>query len=1007
MGGIIIALSVANTLLTALNHPLLKEAFLSLAYGNRLKKLKGTVTTVKSLLLDAANKGDELSEVDLDYIDKLKDAVYDADDLFDKLVTLANRKQLLDDDDNIFDKVRQLLPSVKASLKVKKLRSRLKDIADDHVRFGLLNSIDTQPHRRLRIETFSYVAAPTVVGRDDDARKVITMLLDSTKHVNFLTIVGVGGVGKTTLAKLVFGDTRINSAFDLKLWVCVSDQDGASLDVQGILVKILDVLGCKSDYSNSSIESLHVEYLRNVETKRLLLVLDDIWSESIIELNRLKELLMIDEGRSRIVATTRSMKMARIVGGGIHKLQGLSDDNSRKLFEMVAFGGSGSKPVNFVDIAKKIVKICFNVPLVIKVVGSLLYGQPIGIWQTFLTSRFAKFAKEENEIMSILKFSYDHLEPSLKSCFAYCAIFPKDYVISKKDLMELWEAQGYIVPFGRGQSIENAGEEHFSVLLQRCFFQDVKEDVYGDVVSFKIHDLMHDLAQRVSGNEICVITSNMDDLEYSVRHLSVRGSSTYFNSNCERKIRSHLVLQPKTDANIRVEDELLTFEIPKNWECLRALALQTKNVTRLPDTIGDLLHLRYLNLSRSGITKLPDSIVKLHNLQTLNMNHCKFLDEWPKEFSKLVNLTHLHINSCPKLSYMPVGMSKLSSITTLNKFMVKDESASGTQCVGQLKDLKAVALNLKGGIHIHIEGNFKSTQGYDWEGSCLEGAKHLDEVMISFSYFSLIKQKWGNDEEVVMEKLKPHPNLKGLHLSSYAGKKITRWGRAVQDNWATFLPNLVNIKLMHCHYLQELPMLSKLRHLKYLLLMALDSLEYIEEDVTSTSSSSVSVDDTIFFPYLETLHIMGLEKLKGWWKSSDYNNNITCELAFPKLSKLLIEGCPSVTNPSTNRYKIVTDDGFPGMVFGLGYSSSRDDYFVIGGNAVNTGYRLYSVKHNLWESVHYPSLFGPLTGVGLYETDALYWDVCDIPGSLIEFDLNTQVFYKISAGSANKRKRGQ
>ncbi|XP_074313180.1 putative disease resistance protein RGA3 isoform X2 [Silene latifolia] len=769
-------------------------------------------------------------------------------------------------------------------------------------RFGPI-SIDTIPQERQRVETFSYlgVCARTVVGRDDDAREIIGKLLDYANPVNFLTIVGMGGVGKTTLAKLVFDEEWIKSEFDLRLWVCVSDQGGAPLNLKDILVKILELLNCKRD-SSSSVEYLRGEYQRQVEEKKVLLVLDDVWSESTLELEPLKTLLMVD-GRSRIIATTRSMKMAGIVGGGIHELQGLSNDNSQHLFEMTVFGNE-PKSTDFVEIAEEIVEKCCNIPLVIMVVGSLLRGQPIGKWQTFLMSEFSEFVKDENDIMSVLKLSYDHLDPSLKSCFAYCAIFPKDYVISKEVLTDLWKAQGYIVPFREGQSIESAGEEHFSILLQRCFFQDVKRDEYGDVESFKIHDLMHDLAQRVSGNEICVTNSSTPDLEGNIRHLFVyrlidsnmpNSKSSLHHLLCGRpintddfnnksKIRSYLMF--RSSGQVELGEELSS-SLKMNWGCIRALALQSTNV-RLPDTVGNLLHLRYLNLAYSKMKKLPDSIVRLHNLQTLNINHCKFLEEWPKEFSKLVNLTHLYIDFCSQLRYMPVGISKLSRIRTLTEFAVEDEGARGTQRGAQLRDLKDLAMNLKCRISIRFYDlksteELKSTKEYEWEGSCLEDAKHLNEVKLNF-YSPLIptylEREMIATEEVVMEKLKPHPNLRKFSLSNYAGEKITSWGRA-RVNWGTFFPHLVHIELIDCCQLQEVPMFSKLPYLKSLSLIKLKKLKYMEE---------VGSLDTTFFPSLESLEVYFLTSLSRWWKSGDTGDN-QCQPSFPKLSKLSIRNC--------------------------------------------------------------------------------------------------------------------
>ena len=119
-------------------------------------------------------------------------------------------------------------------------------------------------------------------------------------------------------------------------------------------------------------------------------------------------------------------------------------------------------------------------------------------WESVQKMGLANIRENQNDIMPILKLTYHNVDSSLKSCFSFCALFPKDFVINKFELLNLWIAQGYVIPLDEGQSIEDAAEEHFSVLLRKCFFQDVLQDKYGD------HDLMHDVAQKVAGNEILI-----------------------------------------------------------------------------------------------------------------------------------------------------------------------------------------------------------------------------------------------------------------------------------------------------------------------------------------------------------------------------------------------------------------------------------------------------------------------------------------------------------------------
>ena len=139
-------------------------------------------------------------------------------------------------------------------------------------------------------------------------------------------------------------------------------------------------------------------------------------------------------------------------------------------------------------------------------IGSLLYGQGEDKWLLFQKNDLAKIQEAKDSTMAILKFSYCHLSLILKSCFSYCALFRKDYSIEKDVLIGLWMAKGCILPQYEGQSIEDVGEEYFSILLQRCFFQDIKEHKYDGTITFKVHDLMHDLALEAAGHELMVLS---------------------------------------------------------------------------------------------------------------------------------------------------------------------------------------------------------------------------------------------------------------------------------------------------------------------------------------------------------------------------------------------------------------------------------------------------------------------------------------------------------------------
>ncbi|XP_056697966.1 putative disease resistance protein RGA1 [Spinacia oleracea] len=370
-------------------------------------------------------------------------------------------------------------------------------------------------------------------------------------------------------------------------------------------------------------------------------------------------------------------------------------------------------------------------------------------------------------------------------------------------LIQLWMAQGYI-PLDDHLSMEDVAEEYFSILLQRCFFQDVKKDEYGSIESCKIHDLMHDVAQKVVGKEICANR----DVDKNVRHLSVSNNESTRLSSTKTHIRSYLCFYMKMD-------ELSVGVLLANWKYLRALDLQCLQIKSLPSSIGELLHLRYIDLSYNhNLELLPRSITKLHNLQTLLLFMCTDLKELPKDLCKLVNLRVLDLSCCYELSYMPRDIGKLTRLHTLNGFVVGDTRSNRKELFSGLEDLKALS-NLKGYLKINIP--FMNTsinagkKNVEREGGCLANKENLKHVKFHFSS----TEGKGREEydEAIMGELQPNPNVKRFEVHDYHGVRMPRW--PMEDNLATFLPNLVHVEFRGCPNLQYsgqllFPLLKKL-----------------------------------------------------------------------------------------------------------------------------------------------------------------------------------------------------
>ncbi|KAK9672813.1 hypothetical protein RND81_12G126600 [Saponaria officinalis] len=905
-------LSAAQTLLAALQCSELKELWSMLGYKSELEKLEQTVFTIKAVLLDADSDKKVVSEEAKVYIGNLKEAVFEADDLFDKVATLAGQRGV--EGNKLLKKVRFAVSHFKQlflgdmSRKIKRASNKLDEIASNHKKFGFSSDVlyDHASSKYRREESCSHAYSPTIIGREADVENIVRLLIESDfqEHVSFLTIVGVGGLGKTTLAQLVLKDERISRHFPTILWAGVSDHDRIAerLNLLDILGNVLESATGKRPVIGSSLDNVQRRLRAQLAGKRFLLVLDDVWSENRNELIRLAGFLTGGLCGSQVLVTSRSQETARLIGSGRpYVLQGLSEEQSWELFTSVAFEG-GNPPDEFVQIGQEIVKWCTNVPFVISVVGSYLYGQRMSKWESL--RRSGPGIIDDDSIRSVLKLSYNHLKTPLRSCFSHCALFPRNFEIHKETLIGLWMAQGYVLPSDNGHSIDDVAEDYFSTLVRRFFFHDAKKDEYGEIISFKVHDLMYDIAKEVSAKEICEVNPNTPRDTKAVRHFAVKGHEFMNNSTTKTRIRTYLQV-------CRIGGRLVLDKLLANSPSLRTLDLRGAKIEILPNSIGNLLHLRYLDLSFNEKMKvLPKTITKLHNLQTLNLIQCKGLKVLPTDLSKLVNLRVFDVMDCFLPMYMPQNFGKLTFLHKLDRFGMGDLNPSNGKRFDQLDDLKAL-VNLKGSIGLQIRSS-PSAPYQAQGGAYLSTLEHLSGVEIWYARSVFPEEKRFKEdvvakvedeeatfeyEEAILEDLQPHSNLKYLRLVEYRGKKLPTW--ACEHNLARFLPNLVKIELQKCVGLHYLPYLGLLRKLKTLRLEILPNMEYLTNDVPSVALvPGSSTESSSLFPCLEHLYLEDLPKLKGWWpisQAGDDNSQVSPP-CLPQLRGLWIYQCPEMAS---------------------------------------------------------------------------------------------------------------
>ena len=851
-----IPFSLIEKLLMKLGSSIYGEIGLMYGVRNELGKLQDKLSTIKAVLVDAEEQ-QQRSHAVATWVQRLKDVVYDADDLFDDFATEELRRKTevqgrcAGQVGDFFSSSNHLAFRFKMGHRIKDIRERLDDIANETSKLNFIpRVISDVPVRNRGRETCSVVEkSHKIVGRDENKREIIELLMQSStqENLSMVVIVGIGGLGKTTLAQLVYNDQGVVSYFNLKMWVCVSDD----FDVK-VLVRNIIKSATNRDVENLELDQLQKRLQEKLDGKRYLLVLDDVWNEDKREWGQFITLLPVGANGSKILVTTRSTRVASVIGiDSPYIVEGLKDDESWDLFESLAFKkGEEQMHPNLVAIGKEIVKMCKGVPLVIETLGGMLYfNTQESHWLSIKKNKNLVHLGEKNDILPILRLSYDNLPVHLKQCFAYCALFPKDYIIQKKLLVQLWMAQGYLQPYDENIDLEDVGNQYFEDLLSRSLFQKVENKNTNNIVSCKVHDLMHDLAQSIVKSEIIIVTDDVKIISHRIHHVSLFTKHNEMPKDLMGKsIRTFFNSAGFVDDHDGSITRLLS-----SLKGLRVMKMRFFLRYKAVSSLGKLSHLRYLDLSNGSFENLPNAITRLKHLQTLKLFYCFGLKELPRNMKKLINLRHLEIDEKNKLSYMPRGLGDLTNLQTLPLFCVGNDSGeSRHKRMGRLNELRFLN-NLRGQLQIK---NLSNARGSEAKEAILEGKQSLECLRLDWEGQEATDESEEDESEeavLVMESLQPHPNLKELFIICYTGVRFPNW--MMNDGLDLLLPNLVKIQITSCNRSKVLPPFAQLPSLKYLVLFDLIAVECMMDYPSSAKP---------FFPSLKTLQLSLLPNLKGW-----------------------------------------------------------------------------------------------------------------------------------------------
>ncbi|XWS24026.1 hypothetical protein CRYUN_Cryun28dG0065900 [Craigia yunnanensis] len=860
-----------------------------------IKKLQEKLLIIQAVIEDAEERQLKHKKVKI-WLSKLRDVAYDADDLLDEITTQVLRRQLVKKkwkmDDPVKNKLRRIqasiceetqrqvritsftlqsiLSSFEMSRKLTKIVERLDDIAREISTFQFKEVVaykrsDTIEKR----ETGSYVEESEVYGRTEDVKKIVDLLLSSDANSWVIPIVGIGGIGKTTLAQLVYNDQSLDGHFDKKIWVSLYD----NFSTKKLLSEMLE---CVTEHrcESSQISVLQSQLRDSLYGKRYLLVMDDVWNDDQQEWDKVRNLLRCGAEGSKIIVTTRSEKVSSIMSNTPpYPLEALTKDDCWTLFKHQAFAyGEEDAFSNLLPIGQQIIDKCQGVPLAAKVLGGLLRSKrEENEWLRVRESDLWNLDAGENRILSVLRLSFNHLPSHLKRCFAYCAIFPRNYHLNKEKLIQQWIAGG-LVQLSAGDDpnmLEHIGNECFNDLLKMSFFQLAS---CSNVVEFKVPNLIFDLAKYVAGNEFLAIANS-----YQAQVVAGGDLAGARHALVDSNYRSNMVPEALYKAHKLCTFNLLssgdiTMESLRNlvlrFRHLKILNLSGSGIKRMHRSISDLIYLRYLDLSNTPLETLPDTIGDLCNLRTLELSGCTDLVELPRETIKLVKLRHLNIKDCARLARMPdFANGCLERLQTL-PIIIADE-------VLMLHKLEF----LRGELKIkHLENVYTRCQTRPWEDQLKHMQLHTlglfwgdgDEGKLNRNA-SIQTRQTKFEAEYLMERLMPNCNIRRLSINGYSGCHFPHWMNL------EYISNLTELELINCKSCETLPKLGQLPILKCLNIQGLDNVVKIDNEFSGGGMRS--------FPSLNELTLRDFPELRTW-------EIVGSTEAFPCLKRLSIMKCP-------------------------------------------------------------------------------------------------------------------
>uniref|UniRef100_A0ACD6ALS3 Uncharacterized protein n=1 Tax=Avena sativa TaxID=4498 RepID=A0ACD6ALS3_AVESA len=671
--------------------------------GDKYKRLKGVHKDIKPLTHELAAMDAFLMKMSEEEDPDVQDKVWMNDeDCIDDFMLSVDDKDTKPD--GFMEKIKHSLGKMKARSRISNeigdLKKQIIEVGERNASYKTRQALTNTKNLTVDPRALAiFVHVTELVGVDEPKAEIIKMLnqddarASAQQNLKLVSIVGFGGMGKTTLANQVYQE--IHGQFECHAFLSVSRNP----NIMNILRTILSEV-TRKDYATTeagSIQQLISKISLYLANRSYFVVVDDIWEADTWDV--IKHAFPMNSSSNIVITTTRSIDVARACcssfSGHIYSIRPLNMVHSRQLFRRRLFNSNEDFPSHLEKVSDQILQKCGGLPLAIITLSGLLANRERteDLWNQVKDSIGLALERDHGvkRMMKILSLSYFDLPPHLKSCLLYMSIFPEDSIIGRKGLIRRWVGEGFIHKDER-YTVFHVGERCFNELLNRSLIHPCEKNKHGKVKSCRVHDTILDFIISKSIEENFVTLLGIHILTIGpqskvVRRLSLQG----IKQGKSTMLTDDLVLSHVRSLNV-FEDSM---EIPRLQEFSHLRVLHLQNCYQLEEhhlgNIVRLFQLRYLNLEYTSISELPEQIGRLWCLEILDLRHTH-VQELPSSIVNLRKLTDLLVSHRVKF---PDGIAKMQALEILKNVMVSKQPFDFLLGLGQLKNLRKLDINFE------------------------------------------------------------------------------------------------------------------------------------------------------------------------------------------------------------------------------------------------------------------------------------------------------------------------